>query len=80
MIGLALMAGPENICDERIVEIVELGVFVRKEDALQFVPLAEIREGYVKTGGLMRPRVNNPEDLDSFMRGARYIASMASTT
>lgn len=73
--GIGLTAGPAALFDNRTVEIVELGLFVPdKNKELGFRTLAELREDQIKTGGLANPRVNNPEDLDSFMRGLRYIA------
>jgi hypothetical protein len=72
--GLGLSAGPESVLDDRMVEIVELGLFKDNDDEPQFVILAELREDYVKTGGMMKPRINDPQDLDSFMRGLRYIS------
>ena len=74
-IGLGLTAGPAALFDNRVVEIVELGLFTTSEaNSELFMPLAELREDSICTGGIMNPRINRPADLDSFMRGLRYIA------
>lgn len=74
-IGIGLTGGPAALFDSRTVEVVELGLFVPgKSKDLEFRTLAELREDQIKTGGLANPRINDPADLDSFMRGLRYVA------
>ena len=74
LMGLGLSVGPRALWDENPVETVEIGLFTHQQRGLQFQSVAELRDDYVRTGGLVKPRMNDPQDLDSFMRGLRYIA------
>lgn len=74
-IALAITVGPASSFDTRVVEEVEIGVFSDSPSSKPyFLPLAKLRDGLVRAGNMASPRMNEPEDLDSFMRGARHIA------
>lgn len=73
-IALGITAGPTSLFDATVVEQVEMGLVLSEN---RFASLATLRVDSmnIPSNGVSAPRINHPEDVDSFMRGLRYISS-----